>query len=49
MDEKFIVGVDIGGTWIRVAICTADLIEKSIKTKITETLKENKYSISNSV
>ena len=49
MDEKFIVGVDIGGTWIRVAICTADLIEKNIKTKITETLKENKYSISNSV
>jgi glucokinase len=49
MNQKFIVGVDIGGTWIRVAICTADLIEKNIKIKITETLKENKYSISNSV
>ncbi|TFG24158.1 MAG: ROK family protein [Promethearchaeota archaeon] len=49
MDEKFIVGVDIGGTWIRVAICTPDLIDKNIKIKITETLKENKYSISNSV
>jgi len=49
MNQKFIVGVDIGGTWIRVAICTADLIERNIKTKISETLKENKYSISNSV
>ena len=49
MNKRIIVGVDIGGTWIRVAICTADLIEKNIKTKITETLKENKYSISNSV
>ena len=49
MNQNFLVGVDIGGTWIRVAICTADLIEKNIKNKITETLKENKYSISNSV
>ncbi|TFG01446.1 MAG: ROK family protein [Promethearchaeota archaeon] len=49
MSQKFIVGVDIGGTWIRVAICTPDLKDKNIKIKITETLKENKYSISNSV
>ncbi|MFX1388310.1 MAG: ROK family protein [Promethearchaeota archaeon] len=49
MDEKFIVGVDIGGTWVRVAICTADLNERNIKKKITKTVKENKYSISNTV
>ncbi len=49
MDEKYITGVDIGGTWVRVAICTADLNEKNIKKKIIKTLKENKYSISNSV
>ncbi|MHA1344203.1 MAG: ROK family protein [Promethearchaeota archaeon] len=49
MEEKYIIGVDIGGTWIRVAICTADLKEENIKSKITRTLKENKYSISESV
>jgi len=49
MDKKFIAGVDIGGTWVRVAICTADLNEKNIKKRITATLKENEYSISNSV
>ena len=47
--EKYIIGVDIGGTWIRVAICTADLNEDNIKLKITGTLKEDKYSISTSV
>lgn len=49
MDEKYIAGVDIGGTWVRVAICTADLNEKNIKKRIVRTLKETKYSISNSV
>jgi len=49
VDEKFIAGVDIGGTWVRVAICTADLHEKRIKKRVTKTRKENKYSISNSV
>ncbi len=49
MDEKFIAGVDIGGTWVRVAICTADLNEKKIKKRAIKTKKENKYSISNSV
>lgn len=49
MEKKFIAGVDIGGTWVRVAICTADLNEKNIKKRITATLKENEYSISNSV
>ena len=46
MDEKFIAGVDIGGTWVRVAICTADLKEENIKKKRTRTLKENENSIS---
>ncbi len=49
MDENYIAGVDIGGTWVRVAICTADLNEKNIKKRIIKTLKESKYSISNSV
>jgi len=49
VDEKYIAGVDIGGTWVRVAICTADLNENNIKKRIVKTLKENKYSISNSV
>ena len=49
MVEKFIAGVDIGGTWVRAAICKEDLKEKNIKKKIAKTVKENKYSISNSV
>lgn len=49
MYEKFIAGVDIGGTWVRVAICTADLKEENIIKRITRTLKETKYSISSSV
>lgn len=49
MDENYFAGVDIGGTWVRVAICTADLNEKNIKKKIVRTSKETKYSISNSV
>ena len=47
-NQKFIIGVDIGGTWIRVAICTQDLKEEHIKIKVVNTPKENKYSISNS-
>ena len=57
MDKKFIAGVDIGGTWIRVAICTTDLKIENIKRKITKTPKKqnfrdtkiNKFSISSSV
>ncbi|UCC20723.1 MAG: ROK family protein [Promethearchaeota archaeon] len=49
MDEKFLAGVDIGGTWVRAAICTADLNEKNIKKTIIKTPKENKFSISNSI
>jgi len=46
MDEKFIVGVDIGGTWVRVAISTKDLTEGTIKIRKANTPKDNKYSIS---
>ena len=48
-NQKFIIGVDIGGTWIRVAICTQDLREENIKIKAINTPKENKFSISNTV
>ncbi|MHA1933415.1 MAG: ROK family protein [Promethearchaeota archaeon] len=57
MVKKFIAGADIGGTWIRVAICTIDLKKENIIKKITRTPKKknfrdtkiNKFSISNSV
>ncbi|MFX0070990.1 MAG: ROK family protein [Candidatus Hermodarchaeota archaeon] len=48
-NQKFIIGVDIGGTWIRVAICTQDLKEENIKIKMINTPKDNKFSISTSV
>ncbi|MFX0033214.1 MAG: ROK family protein [Candidatus Hodarchaeota archaeon] len=47
--DKYIVGVDIGGTLIRAAICTADLEKKDIKIKTAKTPKEHEYSIINSV
>jgi glucokinase len=47
--EKFIVGVDIGGTWIRVAICSADLNVANIKSKTTHTPQDDEYSISRTV
>ncbi|MFX0081616.1 MAG: ROK family protein [Candidatus Hodarchaeota archaeon] len=47
--EEYIAGVDIGGSWTRVAICTRDLNEENIKKKTSPTLKENKFSISNSI
>jgi glucokinase len=57
MVKEFIAGVDIGGTWIRVAICTADLKKENIIKEITRTptkksfrdTKINKFSISSSV
>ncbi len=49
IEKKVIVGVDIGGTWVRVAICISDLNEKNIKIKVTPTLKESALSISKSV
>ncbi|MFX0006572.1 MAG: ROK family protein [Promethearchaeota archaeon] len=45
----FIAGVDIGGTWVRVAICTSDLNENNIFKKKSRTVKENRFSISKMV
>jgi glucokinase len=47
--EEYIIGVDIGGTWIRVAICTNDLKKENIISKVTQTPKENEFSISNTI
>jgi glucokinase len=47
--DKYIIGVDIGGTWIRAALSTFDLNEENMKIKVTRTVKENEYSISNTV
>ena len=47
--EEYIVGADIGGTWIRVAICTSDLKKENIISKVSQTPKENEYSISNEI
>ena len=46
MSSKFIAGVDIGGTWVRVAICTSDLNENNIIKKKLKTVKDNRFSIS---
>ena len=48
MNQKYIAGVDIGGTRIRVAVSTIDLKENII-IKTISTPKETKHSISNSV
>ncbi|MFW9783135.1 MAG: ROK family protein [Candidatus Heimdallarchaeota archaeon] len=47
--EEYIAGVDIGGTWTRVAICTLDLREENLKKISIKTLKKDKHSIANSV
>ncbi len=47
--KEFIIGVDIGGTWIRVAISPLDLKKESIIIKTTQTPKVNEYSISNAI
>jgi glucokinase len=44
--DKYLIGADIGGTWIRVALCTADLKEENFKVKLINTPKENELSIS---
>ncbi|MHA1986008.1 MAG: ROK family protein [Promethearchaeota archaeon] len=57
MVKKFIAGVDIGATWIRVAICTPDLKKENIMKEIARTPKKknfrdtkvNKFSISSTV
>jgi glucokinase len=48
-NDKFIIGVDIGGTRIRVALSRSDLHEGNIKIKTISTPKENEYSIINAV
>ena len=47
--QEYIVGADIGGTWIRVAICANDLKKENIISKVTHTPKENEFSISNTI
>lgn len=44
---KYIIGIDIGGTWIRVALCTDDLNDANMIFKAIETPKDTEYSISN--
>lgn len=46
---KYIIGIDIGGTWIRVALCTDDLNDANMIFKAIETPKDTEYSISNSL
>ena len=47
--NEYIVGADIGGTWIRVAICSSDLKKENIISKVTQTPKDNEFSISNTI
>ncbi|MBY8983138.1 MAG: ROK family protein [Candidatus Lokiarchaeota archaeon] len=47
--EKYIAGCDIGGTWVRVAICKLELKDEEIIIKKERTLKEDKYSISSQI
>jgi glucokinase len=44
--NEYIIGADIGGTWIRVALCTKDLKEQNIKIKMLNTPKADELSIS---
>lgn len=46
---NYIIGIDIGGTWIRVALCTEDLNEANMIVKSIETPKDTEYSIANSL
>ena len=47
--KEFIIGADIGGTWIRVAISSIDLKKESIVIKTAQTPKLNEFSISNEI
>ena len=47
--KEFIIGADIGGTLIRVAISPTDLKKEAILIKTTQTPKINEYSISNAI
>jgi glucokinase len=46
---QYICGVDIGGTWIRVGICTYDLKEENILRKTARTPKDHQLAISEKV
>jgi glucokinase len=48
-DIKYLIGVDIGGTWVRVAFSTSDLNTNEIRINTIRTPKDNKYSIINTV
>ena len=47
--KEFIIGADIGGTLIRVAISPTDLKKEAIIIKTVQTPKVNEYSISNAI
>ena len=44
--SDYIIGADIGGTWIRVALCSKDLNEHNLKIKMLTTPKTDELSIS---
>ncbi len=46
---NYIIGIDIGGTWIRVVLCTEDLDETNMIFKVVKTPKEHEYSIVNTL
>jgi len=47
--KEFIIGADIGGTWIRVAVSPINLKKETIIIKTAQTPKINEYSISNTI
>jgi glucokinase len=47
--KEYIAGADIGGTLIRIGICTTDLKKENIISKVINTPKENEFSISNEI
>ncbi|TXT66496.1 MAG: Glucokinase [Promethearchaeota archaeon] len=49
VEKKYIIGADIGGTWIRVAISPLELKKETIKIEKAKTLKETKFSISSQI
>ncbi len=48
-DDNYVVGVDIGGTWIRVALSNSSLERNKIQIKRQKTRKSNKFSISEQI
>jgi len=49
MVDKYIVGADIGGTWIRVALSKINLTRDRIQIEREETDKKDKFSISSQI